>query len=195
MFLCTDNFQSSLLQTRLGEFMNVSVTFEPSGISGLVAQGTYLVDAARRMGAPIGAGCTAGKGECPSCVISVKSGATQLSVPTNVEGKVLGAGGLAESLRLACQTKIEGQGGDIVLMVAARPHKETTPVDLPSDIQKKFAELNLNQKIAALLKFEAITMSEAWDAAIQKPLALGTRAFDSMVARSRSAKATAKPKE
>jgi len=175
--------------------MNVSVTFEPSGISGLVAQGTYLVDAARRMGAPIGTGCTSGKGECPSCVIAVKSGAAQLSVPTNVEGKVLGAGGLAESLRLACQTKIEGHGGDIVLMVATLPHQQTPLVDLPGDVQKKFAELNLNQKIAALLKFEAITMSEAWDAAIQKPLALGTRAFDSMVARSRAAKANAKPKQ
>jgi S-adenosylmethionine synthetase len=33
--------------------MNVSITFEPSGISGLVAQGTYLIEAARRMGAPM----------------------------------------------------------------------------------------------------------------------------------------------
>ena len=80
-------------------------------------------------------------------------------------------------------------------MVATLPHQQTPLVDLPGDVQKKFAELNLNQKIAALLKFEAITMSEAWDAAIQKPLALGTRAFDSMVARSRAAKANAKPKQ
>ena len=48
--------------------MSVSITFEPSGISGVVAQGTYLIDAARRMGAALGAGCTAGKGECPSRV-------------------------------------------------------------------------------------------------------------------------------
>ena len=51
--------------------MSVSITFEPSGINGLVAEGTYLIDAARRMGAPLGAGCTAGKGECPACVVSV----------------------------------------------------------------------------------------------------------------------------
>ena len=54
--------------------MSVSITFEPSGITGLVAEGTYLIDAARRMGATLGAGCTVGKGECPSCVISVKTG-------------------------------------------------------------------------------------------------------------------------
>ena len=53
--------------------MSVSITFEPSGISGVVAEGTYLIDAARRMGAPLGAGCTAGKGECPACVVSMNN--------------------------------------------------------------------------------------------------------------------------
>ena len=62
--------------------MSVSITFEPSGINGLVAEGTYLIDAARRMGAPLGAGCTAGKGDCPACVVSVKSGAELLSPPS-----------------------------------------------------------------------------------------------------------------
>jgi len=179
--------------------MNASITFEPSGISGLVAQGTYLIDAARRMGAPVGASCTAGKGECPNCVISIKSGADQLSMPTNMEGKVLGEGGLADSLRLACQTKIEGHG-DIVLMVTTHRSQNAGPsVDLSSEIAKKFGELSLNQKIVALLKFEAITMSEAWDTALQKPLAIGSRAFDSIVSRARAAqanaKANAKPKE
>ena len=174
--------------------MNVSVTFEPSGISGLVAQGTYLIDAAKRMGAPLGGGCTAGKGECPACVISVKSGAQLLSVPTSVESKVLGVEALNESLRLACQAKTEGQG-DIVLSVTTHRSKVgAPPVSLPSDLEKKFGELNLNQKIAALLKFEAITMSEAFDAALQKPLALGARAFDAITARARAAKANAKPK-
>jgi len=65
--------------------------------------------------------------------------------------------------------------------------KEAPPIDIPADIEKKFGELNLNQKIAALLKFEAITMSEAFDAALQKPLAVGTRAFDSLLARKRAA--------
>ena len=70
--------------------MSVSITFEPSGINGLVAEGTYLIDAARRMGAPLGAGCTAGKGECPSCVVSVKAGASLLSPPSIAEEQQLG---------------------------------------------------------------------------------------------------------
>ena len=165
--------------------MNVLITFEPSGISGLVAQGTYLIDAAKRMGAPLGIGCTHGKGECPACVISVKTGAELLSTPTNVEGKVLGVDGLADSLRLACQTKIEGHG-DIVLSVSTHRPAGGPPVDLPADIVKRFGELSLNQKIAALLKFEAITMSETLDAAIQKPLAVGTKAIDSLLARKKA---------
>jgi ferredoxin len=172
--------------------MNVSVTFEPSGISGLVAQGTYLIDAAKRMGAPLGEGCTGGKGECPACVIAVKSGHDLLSAPTSAEGRLLGPDFVAESLRLACQTKIEGQG-DIVVMVSSHRARQTAPpVDLPADIVKKFNELTLNQKIAALLKFEAITMSEALDAAMQKPLSMGTRAFDSLMAKARAAKVTEK---
>jgi ferredoxin len=167
--------------------MNVSVTFEPSGISGLVAQGTYLVDAARRMGAPLGAGCTAPKGECHSCVVAVKSGADQLSTPTNAEARILGEGGLADSLRLACQTKIEGHG-DIVLMVSAHRTDAKAAAADPDDVTKRFNELSLNQKIAALWKFEVITVSQAWDAALQKPLAYGSRAFDSILSRKKSEK-------
>jgi ferredoxin, 2Fe-2S len=172
--------------------MNVSVTFEPSGISGLVAQGTYLIDAAKRMGAPLGVGCTGGKGECPACVIEVKSGAELLSTPTSAEGRLLGMDGLSESLRLACQAKIEGQGDIVVTVSSHRARQTAPPIDLPADILKKFGELSLNQKIAALLKFEAITMSEALDAAVQKPLAVGTRAFDSIMAKARAAKVTQK---
>jgi hypothetical protein len=53
-------------------------------------------------------------------------------------------------------------------------------------LQKTFGSLTLDKKIATLLKLEAITMSEAFDTAIQKPLALGTRALDAVAARVRS---------
>src|SRR6185503_10570545 len=110
---------------RLG--MSVSITFEPSGINGLVAEGTYLIDAARRMGAPLGAGCTAGKGECPECVVSVKAGANLLSPPSLAEEQQLGAEHLDQSLRLACQVKIENHG-EVVVMTATRPQR-SEPVD------------------------------------------------------------------
>jgi ferredoxin len=165
--------------------MSVSITFEPSGISGLVAEGTYLIDAARRMGASLGAGCTAGKGECPSCVVSVKTGAELLSSPSAAEERQLGVEHLDQSYRLACQTKIEGQG-DVVVMLSTTPPRTTTPVETEAELRKKFGALPLSKKLATLMQFEAITMSEAFDSAIEKPLAFGSKTFDSLFNKSRA---------
>jgi ferredoxin len=167
--------------------MSVSITFEPSGISGVVAQGTYLIDAARRMGAPLGTGCTAGKGECPACLISVKTGAEVLSPPSMAEENQLGDEQLQQSLRLACQVKLENQG-DVVVMVATRPQTRPSEADSVAELQKKFGALPLRKKLATLMQFEAITASETFDAAIEKPLAFGSKAFDSIVNRARAKK-------
>ena len=168
--------------------MSVSITFEPSGINGVVAQGTYLIDAARRMGAPLGAGCTAGKGECPACVVSVKAGAELLSPPSLVEENQLGAGQLDQSLRLACQVKIENHG-DVVVMAAPRPQNRPTIDETEAELRKKFGALPLTKKLATLVQLEAITMSEAFDSAIEKPLAFGSKTFDSIMGRARAARA------
>ena len=157
--------------------MNVSITFEPSGISGLVAQGTYLIDAARRLGVTLGTGCTSGQGECPACVVVINSGVELLSHPSIAETRQLGNNPFGQTLRLACQTKIEGLGDIIVGTNAERPRAPTPAEDI-SDIQRKFSDLPLKKKIATLLQFEAVTMSEAFDSAIQKPLELGSRLMD-----------------
>ena len=174
--------------------MSVSITFEPSGISGVVAQGTYLIDAARRMGASLGAGCTGGKGECPACVVSVKTGAELLSSPSNAEEKQLGAENLDQSYRLACQTKIENHG-DVVVMVSSAPPHTAPPVDQQADLRKKFGALPLTQKLATLVQLEAITMSEAFDSAINKPLAFGSKTFGAMFDRARAKSEAAKQKK
>lgn len=165
--------------------MSVSITFEPSGISGVVAEGTYLIDAARRMGALLGAGCTSGKGECPACVVSIKSGAALLSLPSAAEERELGEEHLDKALRLACQVKIESHG-DVVVMVATRPQTRPSANDAEADLRKKFGTLPLTKKIATLVQLEAITMSEAFDSAIEKPLAFGSKTFDAIVNRARA---------
>ena len=170
--------------------MSVSITFEPSGINGLVAEGTYLIDAARRMGAPLGSGCTSGKGECPECVVSVKAGANLLSPPSMVEEQQLGAEQLDQSLRLACQVKIENHG-EVVVMNAARPER-TAPVDDGSELMKKFGALPLGKKLATLVQMEAVAMSEAFDTAIEKPLAFGSKAFDAIAGKAKERAARAR---
>lgn len=164
--------------------MSVSITFEPSGISGLVAEGTYLIDAAHRMGAPLGTGCTAGKGECPACVISVKSGAALLSLPSVAEEKQLGVEQLDKNLRLACQVKIENPGEVVVMVARAQPR--SAPENSEAELKTKFGALPLNKKIATLVQLEAITMSEAFDSAIEKPLAYGAKTFDAIANRARA---------
>jgi ferredoxin len=166
--------------------MSVSITFEPSGINGLVAEGTYLIDAARRMGAPLGAGCTAGKGDCPACVVSVKAGADLLSPLSMAEERQLGAQNVDTSLRLACQVKLENHG-DVVVMTAARPQSRPD-TDTQSELVKKFGSLPLSQKLATLMQFETIAMSEAFDAAIEKPLAFGSKTFDKVMGKARAAR-------
>ena len=168
--------------------MTVSITFEPSGINGVVAEGTYLIDAARRMGAPLGAGCTAGKGECPACVVSVKAGADLLSPPSLVEEQQLGAEQSDQTLRLACQVKIENHG-DVVVMAAARPQTRPADTDTEAELRKKFGALPLGKKLATLVQLEAITMSEAFDSAIEKPLAFGSKTFDSVMGKARAKRA------
>jgi ferredoxin len=173
--------------------MSVSITFEPSGISGLVAEGTYLIDAARRMGATLGTGCTAGRGECPSCVVSVKTGAELLSSPSAAEEKQLGLEHLDQRYRLACQVKLENHGEVVVMVSTVTPRP--APVDTEGELLKKFGSLPLSKKLATLMQLEAVTMSEAFDAAIEKPLAFGSKTFDALVSRARAKGVAAKQKK
>jgi ferredoxin, 2Fe-2S len=164
--------------------MGVVITFEPSGIGGAVATGTYLIDAAKRLGAPLGTGCMRGKGHCPACLLQVSIGADLLSTPGTVELSALGAEQLSEGFRLACQAKIEGSG-EVVVRSAPRKPKEAA-TDRDAELMKEFGELPLQKKIATLMQLEAITMNEAFNTAIEKPLAFGGRAFDRLVNRSKS---------
>ncbi|HEX3187835.1 MAG TPA: 2Fe-2S iron-sulfur cluster-binding protein [Pyrinomonadaceae bacterium] len=164
--------------------MSVSITFEPSGLSGVVAEGTYLIDAAHRMGVSLGMGCTVGKGECPSCLVAVKSGAGLLSAPSAAELKQLDVEDLAQSHRLACQVKLQ-YPGDVVVMASARKPGSGTPRDTASDLKRDFGSLPLGQKLATLVQLEAVTMSEAFDAAIEKPLALGAKTMDAILSKTR----------
>jgi 2Fe-2S ferredoxin len=172
--------------------MSVSITFEPTGISGVVAQGTYLIDAARRMGASLGEGCTAGKGDCPSCVVSVKSGRELLSTPSAAEEKYLGAENLDHGYRLACQAKIENHGDVVVMLSVAPPRSDAPPVDRQAELRRTFGALPLGKKLATLVQLEAITMSETFDAAIEKPLAFGSKTFGAIFDRARAKSDAAK---
>lgn len=165
--------------------MSVSITFEPSGLTGVVAEGTYLIDAARRMGVPLGEGCTIGKGECPNCLISVKTGVTLLSPPSAAELKQLDEEDVAQSQRLACQVKLKFPGEVVVMASARKPGSSSAPRDTASELRREFGTLPLKQKLATLVQLEALTMTEAFDSAIEKPLAFGARTMDALLSKTR----------
>ena len=93
--------------------MSVDIKFEPGGHSGLIAEGTYLWDAAKRLGVRLPAECE-GRGECDTCAVVVEQGATLLSSLTMPERERLSPERLAAGERLACQVKVE-RGGELVL--------------------------------------------------------------------------------
>lgn len=136
------------------------------------------------MGVSLGTGCTIGKGECPSCLVSVKAGANLLSPPSAAEQRVLSDEQLGQSLRLACQVKLENPGEVVVMATAVKP--DGTSRDTPSELRKEFGALPLNKKIATLLQLEAITMSEAFDSALEKPLAFGAKTMDALINKARA---------
>src|SRR5918997_6306783 len=89
--------------------MSVNIRIEPEGRDGLIAEGTYLWDAAKRLGVALPAECQ-GRGECDTCAVIVEQGATLLSSLTEAERVRLSPERLATGERLACQTKVERPG-------------------------------------------------------------------------------------
>jgi ferredoxin len=156
--------------------MSVEIRFEPSGLSGLVAEGAYISDAARRMGAHFPVQCNQ-KGECTTCLITILTGWDLVSSPSEVEQRILGVEQLAKQYRLACQTILE-RAGEVAVHVHPEAEKSEEATNDPASMRKKFGELPLSQKISTLVQLEALTMNEALNALIDKPLAAGEKLFD-----------------
>jgi ferredoxin len=164
--------------------MSVEITFEPAGLTGLVAEGSSIADAARRMGLVVFFECK-GTGDCTCCQVSVVRGADLLSAPNDAEERILGVEGLQKQQRLACQTRIERPGE---LIVEFNPEKDRTEKAASEGdaMRKRFGELPLNKKIATLMQLEALTMYEAMNALVDKPLAFGEKMFDKILNKTRS---------
>jgi ferredoxin len=164
--------------------MSVEIKFEPDGLSGLVAEGTYLWDAAKRLGVRLPAECQ-GRGECDTCAVGVERGMELLSSLTDAERERLSAERLAAGERLACQTKVE-RGGELVLRIVPATEREVTSDEKVKDLRKEFRELPLGRKLATLAEFEAATMFQTLNAIIEVPFMLGGKVMDLMAWRGRA---------
>jgi ferredoxin len=135
--------------------MSVAITFEDQDLSGLVAEGTYLWAAAKRLGVRLPAECN-GRGECDACALVIVQGADLLSPSTAAERNILGPERLARAERLACQTQVNSAGEVLV-----RPVAVGADVEDKHRYRKRFRDLPLNQQVSALIEIEATVISEA----------------------------------
>lgn len=128
--------------------------------SGVVAEGTYLWDAAKRLGVHLKAECE-GRGTCDTCAVTILKGRELLSTPTSPEMQHLTDERRANGERLACQTRIE-RNGELTVMVKKQEveEEETKSGDEPRDFRKDFQELPFEKKFATLVQLEAVALSE-----------------------------------
>ncbi|MDQ3798984.1 MAG: (2Fe-2S)-binding protein [Acidobacteriota bacterium] len=162
--------------------MEAEIKFEPDGRSGVVATGSYIYDAAKRMGVEIDE-CER-RGESDLCAVEIVSGKNLLSEPTKAELETLGSDRFIKGERLACQTKIEA-AGEIVIMAKKKKksneekekEKERKKVE---EFRKEFEEMPLEKKIAALLELEAVALGETFSFVLNSPYKIIGKVMDVM---------------
>jgi ferredoxin len=164
--------------------MSVDIKFEPNGHQGIIAEGTYLWDAAKRLGVRLPAECE-GRGECDTCAVIVKQGATLLSSLTEAERERLSPERLAAGERLACQAKVE-RGGELVLVPVPSTERKETTEEAVKDFRKEFDEMPLGRKLATLVELEAVTAFETLGSIASLPFTVGEKVMDFMAGFGRS---------
>jgi ferredoxin len=158
--------------------MSVNVEWRDGGEghTGLVAEGTYLWDAAKRLGVGLPAEC-GGRGECDTCAVVVEDGATLLSDLTDAERVRLSPERLAAGERLACQAKAE-RGGRLVLRPVPATERAETTEETARDFRGEFKRMTLKKKLATLAGLEADVAYETLLRAAELPFDIVGRGLD-----------------
>ena len=158
--------------------VNVEWKTEDGGRTGVVAEGAYLWDAAKRLGVRLPAECD-GRGECDTCAVAVEEGATLLSGLTEAERTRLSPERLLAGERLACQAKIE-RGGQLVLRPVPVTEREPTADESVRDFRKDFAEMPLKRKLTTLVELEATAAFHTLSAVADFPFAAFNKGLEFM---------------
>lgn len=156
----------------------VELKFENENRSGVVAVGSYLIDAAHRLGVEIE--CER-RGESDLCAMKITAGGDLLSALTLAEIEQLNEQRRKTGERLACQAKLE-KAGEIVIMITQKneENKPETEEEKTEEFKKEFAELPLEKKIANLLELEFMTLSETFSFVLNSPYKIVDKAMEVM---------------
>ena len=165
--------------------MTVNVEWKTAGggHTGLAADGTFLLDAARRHGVELPTEC-GGRGECDTCAVVVEAGAALLSAPTEAERARLGPERLSAGERLACQAKAEREG-DLSLRPVPQVARAETTEETARDFKEEFKRLPLRKKLATLAGLEAEMAYETLVRAVDLPFEIMGKGLDLLAGRGR----------
>lgn len=165
--------------------MTVSVEWKTDGggHAGLVAEGTYLWDAAKRLGVSLPAEC-GGRGECDTCAVVIEEGAALLSEQTEAERRHLSPERLAAGERLACQARA-ARAGNIALRPVPIVERAETTEETAKDFREEFRRLPLRKKLATLAGLEAEMAYETIVRVVDIPFELFGKGLDLLAGRGR----------
>ncbi len=164
--------------------VNVELKMESGSQIGVVAEGTYLWDAAKRFGVRLPAECE-GRGECDTCAVIIEEGATLLSGLTEAERERLSPERLAAGERLACQAKVVS-GGDLILRPVQSTERAETTEETVTDFRKEFKQMPLDKKLATLVQLEAVAAFEAINAVANLPYVVFEKGLELLAGRGRT---------
>jgi len=156
--------------------MEAELKFEKENRNGIAVVGSYLIDAAKRLGIELHDDC--GRlGLCDSCAVTVKSGAEFLSEPTKAELEQLSEDRRKQGERLSCQAKI-AEVGEIVIMTHEKKDERPQEERKHEEYRKEFEELPLEQKISRLMELEAVALNETLSYILNSPYTIGGKVVD-----------------
>ena len=160
---------------------DVFIRFESEGREGIVAAGTYLMDAALRLGVDVNDDCREGAEE-HHCSMKVSGGGELLSAPTNLETVTLSETARKAGERLSCQVKIE-KAGEITIMSVERPseEKEQAKKEEPGkaeEFKREFESMPLDEKFASLVELEAMALGETFSYVFNSPFEAAGKVVD-----------------
>ncbi len=151
------------------------IKFEREDLEGLVAVGTYLAEAARRMGVDL---ATEEFGEAEFAIVKISRGSELVSAPTKTEIENLSAERRAGGERFADQAKIE-RAGEITIMTTKKQEAEKPEYEAKREAyRKEFEELPLEKKVASLVELESIALSETFSFVINSPYKIVGKLMD-----------------
>ena len=157
---------------------DAEIKFEREGLGGLVAVGSYLGDTVKRFGIRFEQECDHTLGQ-HYCEIVISSGIDHLSPLTQLETEHFAALGRRTNERLAHEAQII-KAGEIVIMTDEKKQAPKSSETAKDPLKTEFDALPLEKKIAALMRMEAVTLSETLAYVVNSPMKVVEKVGDVM---------------